>query len=103
VLRDRVVLDIQDIQFSNRDLSGMCPLNPLHQNLYVFLREEKLLYLTPHFTPPFPKDLSAIFEPTRRKPGPSPGPGKTYFKFRNKGCAIVRIWGQMIYYIIFPF
>jgi hypothetical protein len=45
------------------------------------------------FLPPL---LSAIFKPTRRKPGYSleSRPGKTGFRFRNKGCAIGMIWDR---------
>jgi hypothetical protein len=45
--------------------------------------------------------LSAMFKPTRRKPGgPFSCPGKTGFRFGYKGCAIVRIWVQRMSYII---
>jgi hypothetical protein len=68
----------------------MCPLNPFHQKLNVFLGEEKFLYLTPHPTPPYPKDLSAIFKPTRRKPGPSPGPARLVSNSGTKAAPLLR-------------
>jgi hypothetical protein len=50
--------------------------------------------------PDFPRLSYLPFLLTRKSRGKFSRPGKTRFRFRNKGCAIVRIWEQRTCFII---